>query len=223
MPTMKPLARAGHVVNRHGSLSRTRRRFARGVEEREPTRREFPSCPARRKSRGASRRFVAGGLAVRLHGRRQQRGTGLSKGRAHDRIEVAEVGRTVASSWTRAAAGNRGGVPKRNAARGNPRGASARPSDGRRSGSSVLAAAVTGGRERVISAARSQTLLAIPQQGRGVSSRRRKPRAQAQCEQEDRRSAVTGASEDGNRSTSREENARLEKPESIASEVRGAS
>lgn len=159
MPTMKPLARAGHIVNRHGSLSRTRRRFARGVEEREPTRREIPvvSCATK----------VTWGLPAirrRRTGRAPARSAAAARnrpfeGRAHDRIEVAEVGRTVASSWTRAAAGNRGGVPKRNAARGNPRGASAHPSDGRRSGSSVLAAAVTGGRERVISAARSQTLL----------------------------------------------------------------
>jgi hypothetical protein len=81
------------------------------------------------------------------------------KGRAHDRIVVAEIGRTASSSWTRAAPGNRGGVPKRNAAGGNPRGASDRPSDGRRSGSSVLAATVTGRRGRVVSAARSQALL----------------------------------------------------------------
>jgi hypothetical protein len=79
------------------------------------------------------------------------------KGRAHDRIVVAEVGRTASSSWTRAAPGNRGGVPKRNAARGNPRGASERPADGRRSGSSILAAIVTDRRGRVILAARSQT------------------------------------------------------------------
>lgn len=46
--------------------------------------------------------------------------------------------------------------------RGKPRGASARPPDGRRSGSSVLAAIVTDLRKRVISAARSQTPLAHP-------------------------------------------------------------
>jgi len=65
-------------------------------------------------------------------------------GRAHDRIVVAEVGRTASSSWKCAAPGNRGGVRKRNAAGGNSRGASDRPADGRRSGSSVLAATVTG-------------------------------------------------------------------------------
>ena len=48
-------------------------------------------------------------------------------------------------------------MPKRNAARGNPRGARDRPADGRRSGSSVLAAIVTDRRERVVLAARSQT------------------------------------------------------------------
>jgi hypothetical protein len=79
------------------------------------------------------------------------------KGRAHDRIAVAEVGRTASSSWTHAATGDRGYVTKRNAARGNPRGASERPADGRRSGSSVLAGTVTGSRERVVLAARSQT------------------------------------------------------------------
>lgn len=41
------------------------------------------------------------------------------KGRAHDRIVVAEVGRTVTSSWTHAVEGNRGGVTKRNAPGGN--------------------------------------------------------------------------------------------------------
>jgi len=141
VPTMKPFARAGHIVTRHGSLSRARRRFARTVERTRPERRK------------AFRRDQA----LRPQGLPEQRGTDLSKGRAHDRIVVAEVGRTASSSWTRAAPGNRGGVPKRNAARGNPRGASERPADGRRSGSSVLAAIVTDRRGRMISAARSQT------------------------------------------------------------------
>lgn len=79
------------------------------------------------------------------------------KGRAHDRIVVAEVGRTASSSWKRIATGDRSYVTKRNAAGGNPRGASERPPDGRRSGSSVPAEAVTGFRRRVVSAARSQT------------------------------------------------------------------
>jgi len=60
-------------------------------------------------------------------------------GRAHDRFVVAEVGRTASSSWKRAATGDRSCVTKRNAAGGNLRGASDRPPDGRRSGSSVLA------------------------------------------------------------------------------------
>jgi len=94
-------------------------------------------------------------------------------GRAHDRFAVAEVGRTASSSWTRAAPGDRGGVPKRNASRGNLRGASDRPSDGRRSGSSVPAGSVTGHRGRVILAARSQTPLTL--RGRGSPLSGRKP------------------------------------------------
>ena len=105
-----------------------------------------------------SRRFVAVGLD-----RAPARPAGVSeepsfrKGRAHDRIAVAEVGRTASSSWTHAATGDRSYVTKRNAARGNPRGASERPPDGRRFGSSVPAGTVTGSRGRVVSAARSQT------------------------------------------------------------------
>jgi len=104
------------------------------------------------------RRFVV----VRLD-RAPARPAGVSeepsfrKGRAHDRIVVAEVGRTASSSWTRAATGDRCYVKKRNAARGNSRGASERPADGRRFGSSVPAKTVTGRCGRVISAARSQT------------------------------------------------------------------
>jgi hypothetical protein len=142
VPTVKPLARAGHIVNRHGSLSRTRRRFARNVEgTRTGAMGSFPS-----RIRPCARVVC-----------RRSEEPAFRKGRAHDRIVVAEVGRTASSSWTRAAPGNRGGVPKRNAARGNPRGASERPADGRRSGSSVLAAIVTDRRGRVILAARSQT------------------------------------------------------------------
>jgi hypothetical protein len=130
---------------------------ARG--RREPERRQ--TCPSFSRvvkvTRG-SRRFVVTSLD-----RAPARPAGVSeeptfrKGRAHDRFVVAEVGRTASSSWTRAAPVNRGGVPKRNAARGNPRGASERPADGRRSGSSVLAAIVTDRRGRMILAARSQT------------------------------------------------------------------
>jgi hypothetical protein len=117
-------------------------------------------------------------------------------GGAHDRIEVAEVGRTASSSWTRAAAGNRGGATKRNAAKGNLRGASERPADGRRSGSSVPAAIVTDRRRRVVSAARSQTP-PLPSGKGGLLPQAKATRASAMRRQEDRRSAVTGASEDG--------------------------
>jgi len=129
------------------------------------------------------------------------------KGRAHDRIVVAEVGRTASSSWTRAAPGDRGGVPKRNAAGGNPRGASDRPSDGRRSGSSVLAGSVTGRRRRVVWP-RSRRRLSPQVRGSPPAGESRRASA---MHKEGRRSAVKGASEDTARSTSREENARVEK------------
>jgi len=159
VPTVKPLARAGHIVNRHGSLSRTRRRFARDVEgTRTGAMGTFPSF-----SRAAKvARDLIGDSSpwarpcARVVCRRSEE-PAFRKGRAHDRIVVAEIGRTASSSWTRAAPGNRGGVSKRNAARGNLRGASERPAVGRRSGSSVLAAIVTDRRGRVILAARSQT------------------------------------------------------------------
>jgi hypothetical protein len=102
----------------HGSLSRPRRRSARNVGEREPERRGRPVVLSGDESRpGPMATRFAMEWTTRLRGPPEQRGTGLSKGRAHDRIEVAEVGRTASSSWTRAAPGNRGGVPKRNATR----------------------------------------------------------------------------------------------------------
>lgn len=70
-------------------------------------------------------------LAVRLHGRPEQRGTDLSPGRAHDRIVVAEIGRTASSSWKRAESGRPGCERKRNAVEGNLGGAIvARPMEG---------------------------------------------------------------------------------------------
>jgi len=85
---------------------------------------------------------------------------------------VAEVGRTASSSWKRAATGDRSCVTKRNAAGGNLRSSSDRPADGRRSGSSVLAAIVTDRRRRVISAARSQTPPRPMASGRGRQAER---------------------------------------------------
>lgn len=104
-------------------------------------------------------RFIAAGLD-----RAPARPAGVSEeptfrmGRAHDRIVVAEVARTASSSWKCAATGDRCGARKRNATGATPR-RDERPYDGRRSGSSVLAASVTGRRRRVVSAARSQTPL----------------------------------------------------------------
>jgi len=155
VPTMEAVCKDGESRHPHGSLSRP------PVAIRTSGTGATATCPSFswvvKVTRG-SRRFV-----VVCLDRAPARPAGVSeepsfrKGRAHDRIAVAEVGRTASSSWTLAATGDRGYVTKRNAARGNPRGASERPTDGRRSGSSVLAGTVTGSRERVVLAARSQT------------------------------------------------------------------
>lgn len=107
-------------------------------------------------------------------------------GRAHDRIVVAEIGRTASSSWTRAAPGDRGGVPKRNAA-------------GEYLEARVIARPMEGALDhqylrrpsRVVVSGWSRPRARRPSRpvGGGVSSGKRKPK-------EGRRSAVTGASED---------------------------
>ena len=102
----------------HGSLSRPRRRSARDVDEREPERRDRPVVRSEDESRSrpmAIRSPWNGPRACGAH--RSSEEPTFRKGRAHDRFDVAEVGRTASSSWTRAAPGNRGGVPKRNAPR----------------------------------------------------------------------------------------------------------
>jgi hypothetical protein len=151
------LQRRGKSSPARLALPPARSLTARG--RREPERRQ--TCPSFSwvvKITRGSRRFV-----VVCLDRAPARPAGVSeepsfrKGRAHDRIVVAEVGRTASSSWTHAATGDRSYVTKRNAARGNPRGASERPPDGRRFGSSVPAGTVTGSRGRVVSAPRSQT------------------------------------------------------------------
>jgi hypothetical protein len=69
---------------------------------------------------GAHGDSSSGVLAVRLHGRPEQRGTDLSQGRAHDRIVAAEIGRTASSSWKRAAPGRPDCERKRDVVGGNP-------------------------------------------------------------------------------------------------------
>lgn len=158
VPAMEAVCKDGGNRQSHGSLSRPPVTLT-GSGRREPERRQ--TCPSFSRVVKVTRglwRFVAVGLD---HAPAWPAGVSeepsFRKGRAHDRIVVAEVGRTASSSWTHAATGDRGYVTKRNAARGNSRGASERPADGRRSGSSVPASTVTGRGRRVVSAARSQT------------------------------------------------------------------
>jgi hypothetical protein len=125
--------------HQHGSLcskpsaamSMTREQPERGATSpRSPT---WPHPPSTEGGDcvGAHGDSSSGVLAVRLHGRPEQRGTDLSQGRAHDRIVAAEIGRTASSSWKRAEPGDRRCERKRNAVGGNPGGAIvARPMEG---------------------------------------------------------------------------------------------
>jgi hypothetical protein len=95
-----------------------------------------------------------------------------------------------------------------------PRGAKDRPSDGRRSGSSVLASIVTGRCGRVVLAARSQT----PPLPDGKGGLLRQAKAQGgQAERGDGSVRGWGSVDVAGR------NARLEKPKPTSSEARGAS
>lgn len=146
----------------HGSLSRPRRRSARNVDEREPERRVRPSFSRVKKLTRGPRRFRSPWNGPRACGAH----------RSSEEPTFRRVVLTIGSMWQKSdeRRRRRGRAQHRETVaacrsetqRGKPRGASARPPDGRRSGSSVLAAIVTDLRKRVISAARSQTPLAHP-------------------------------------------------------------
>lgn len=118
VPAMEAIRKDGESRHPHGSLSRpgsARIESGTGATAHQPV--VLPGGESHSGSFGDS-------LAKDLD-RAPARPAGVSeeprfrKGRAHDRIVVAEVGRTVTSSWTHAVEGNRGGVTKRNATGGN--------------------------------------------------------------------------------------------------------
>jgi hypothetical protein len=182
--------------HRHGSLSRTRRRSARGVEEREPERRQPTVVLSGGESHPDPRRFVATGL---------DRAPARPAGAARNRPFEGSCSRSYRSGRSR----TNGIVVVDARSTGRPRlRAEAKRSGGQpspREGSPVRSKALwiigtrfdrhgsrwAGGLGRALADS------PLPRE-RGVSSGKRKPK-------EDRRSAVTGASEDEARSTSREE------------------
>jgi hypothetical protein len=156
VPTMKGARKGVGSRQPHGSLSRPSVAIRTSGTGATAT---SPSFSWVVKVTRGPRRFVVAGLD-----RAPARPAGVSeeptfrKGCAHDRIAVAEVGRT-ASSFVDARSTGR---PRRRAEAKRSEGQLSRrddrPADGRRSGSSVPAGSVTGRRGRVILAASSQTL-----------------------------------------------------------------